>query len=82
MSLQFLAVFFPAPFGISVWLKIHLSTLSHLWGPLYLSKEEQAALWVDYMLFHVEAMEENYGKYIAGEPEPTGSMKNNHIEKT
>jgi len=25
---------FFCPFGISVWLKIHLSTLSHLWGPL------------------------------------------------
>ena len=26
------------PFGISVWLKIHHSTLSHLWGPLYSTK--------------------------------------------
>ena len=27
------------PFGISVWLKIHLSTLSHLWGPLESKKK-------------------------------------------
>ena len=47
-----------------------------------LSKEERAAMRVDYMLVNGEAIGKAYGKYIDGEPVSIGSLKNNHLQRT